>query len=227
MLPMCLDRTCCNLTPRPTRTRAKRRANSTEHGRAPVGVNVGLLNNMSEFEKQLFALAFDKGLLALLIVLIGIGAKFYLDRMNTQNAYRQKLAEERLRAYKEISRVLSQQVMLVAQLMQDLESAAERQKEGTYTQEAMDKFGDAFQAGYEALRQSYQNEMPKLSADVIFTSKEVSGLLIKYIEAFGSVMSIPHKGARGIAIKFPEVGLVESSSQVQAAIANELASLRI
>ncbi len=183
---------------------------------------------MNDFEKQLLILILDKGLLALVIAILGFYAKRYLDRLSSQNAYRQKLAEERLRAYKDISRVIAHQLNLMGRVPAPLMRLRDNElHNGGSTQEEKTKLEDEFTETYNLLVESYRTDMPKLHADIIFISREISDLLVEYIPAFAAFMSIPSKMRRGESPLLPEPGLLDIGSRIQQAITNELQNLRI
>src|SRR5712692_2342965 len=118
---------------------------------------------MSEFQKQLILLALDKGLLAFIIGAFGFFAKRYFDRQAAQRAYNQRLAEEQIRAYKEINRIVSEQFMLMARIPHIFEQPAD-------TEAAKEKMAADFLQLYNRLRDSYHTDLPKLQADLIFVS---------------------------------------------------------
>jgi len=171
---------------------------------------------MDDFRKQLLLLGLDKGLLALLLGGLGVIAKRYLDRQAAQRAYDQRVAEERIRAYKEISRIVAEQLMAMARLTYLLDEPAE-------TEAAKEKLAADFQELYSRLRESYLTEMPRLQADVIFVSSEVAATLIAYIEAFGGFMRVPHDLAKGETPRPPAEGLTALSARLSHALSQEIA----
>jgi hypothetical protein len=174
---------------------------------------------MDDFQKQLVLLVLDKGLLALLLGGLGVLAKRYLDRQAAQRVYDQKIAEERIRAYKEVNRIVAEQLMMMARVLQLFDEPGD-------TETAKAKTADSFLQLYNRLRESYMTDVPKIQADVIFFSSEVGSILIKYINAFGTFMKAPHAVGKGEIWHPPPQGLLALSAQLSHALATEIGSFR-
>jgi hypothetical protein len=97
--------------------------------------------------------------------------------------------------------------------------------EGESSSDAKDKLAQQLREAYNDLAASYRTEMPKIVADMIFISGNVGDLLIKYVDAFGGFMNVPHRMSRGESQPLPQPGLLALASQIQHAISTEIASL--
>ena len=176
---------------------------------------------MSEFQKQLVVLVLDKGLLALVIGVFGLAAKRYLDRLNARATYKHRLAEERIRAYKEISRIVCSQVQILGIIPQILLRPND-------TEAAKDKMRADFTKYWNQLTESYRTETPKLLAEIIFISSDVADLLIAYGEAFNGFMSIPRCGARGEELPLPPSGgILKIASELQIVLSKEIHNFHV
>jgi hypothetical protein len=175
---------------------------------------------MSEFQKQLLLLVLDKGLLALILGAFAFLAKRYLDSASAQQrVYRQKVAEERIRAYKEISRIVSEQLLTMARFPKILEEEAE-------TPEAKEKKAADLAACYNGLVDSYRTEIPKLQADVIFVSSKVGHILIEYINAFGAFMRLLTL-EDGLLSTPPDKSIMLLSAELSYVLSDEIENFRV
>lgn len=173
---------------------------------------------MSEFKKQLVVLFLDKGLLALVIGAAGFLAKRYLDTQSAQRTYAQRLAEEQIRAYKQITFIIADQLTILAQI-----SKVVGRKIGNEAER--DLAASDYLELHNKLRESYCSEIPKLQSDLIFCSDNVLTLLQSYLDVFGDIV----QRLEGIDGKPPLANtdtLTARSSQLFSAISKEISSFR-
>lgn len=173
---------------------------------------------MSDFQKQLVVLALDKGLLALILAILAFLAKRYLDRLNAQTTYRQRLADERIRAYKEISRIVAEQGVMVAWLRGIFDHPHD-------TREQREEIMEEYLAHRAKMVDNWRIEMAKMQAEMPFVSSHVADKLIAYVDSYTRFRDFIHSVTSETPPNFVEFLKIQSG--LQHAIGSEIHDFKI
>lgn len=120
---------------------------------------------MSEFEKDLIKILVDKGLLGILILLLGFVLNRAIERYKARNVYYQKLSEATIQAYQEVARALAAELMLLKRARIDLLEKCKTMP----PQEAK----EIIRTYYKDFFVAYREREPDLAKHSIFFSREL------------------------------------------------------
>jgi hypothetical protein len=151
-------------------------------------------HKLSPTHLELLKVVLDKGLLAVVLLVLGFVAAKKLERFRSESAYFNKLAERRIQAYDSVLRGLGDSMASLKTILMVAEHGRERAEKGQPYD--LDFYAKEVHQQFELLNQQVQKQIANLAFESTYLSEDlvekVGDLLEGFIEFLNSFFGRAH-----------------------------------
>ena len=140
---------------------------------------------MSDFQKEIIMTLLDKGLLAIILLILAFHSNKILEKFKAKNIYLQKLAEYRIEIYQEIAAMTMDAKTVTNGFINDVLSYNENKLDIGQLKDSMDN-----------MFKSHENLQKSISKSHAHISTELLNLLQKLVGISASTMNLSNKSVK-------------------------------